>query len=298
MKRIDLKIWFACNNKCLFCVQWDKRYKYWPKSLDMVYEDLETGKKDGATWVVFTGGEPTIHQTLMEGIKYAQKIWYKEIQIQTNWRTFEDIDFCKQLIDAGANQFSPSLHGFKPETHDFLVGAPWAWKQTVQWLTNLKKLWQYVLTNTVITKQNYKELPKLALLLISLGVRQYQFAFIHITWSADVNKEEIVPSKTEIIDYVKKWLDIWKKYKVNCMTEAIPFCIMQWYEWAIAEYNFMPETQIFDAEWVIDSYNDYRWNEWKIKFPQCKSCKYNNICEGPWKEYPEIYWREEFLPVK
>jgi len=298
MKRIDLKIWFACNNKCLFCVQWDKRLKYWPKKLDVIYQDLDKWKKDWASWVVFTWWEPTIHQTLIEAIKYAKKIWYKDIQIQTNWRTFEDIDYCKELISVWVTQFSPSLHGFKPETHDFLVQAEGAWKQTVQWLMNLKQLWGYVLTNTVITKQNYKELPKLALLLIGLWVKQYQFAFIHITGSAEVNKKEIVPSKTEIMDYVKKWLDIWKKYWVGCMTEAIPFCIMQWYEWAIAEYNYMPETQIFDAEWVIDSYSDYRWNEWKIKFPKCEGCKYYEICEWPWKEYPEIYWEDEFLSIK
>lgn len=298
MKRIDLKIWFSCNNKCLFCVQWDKRFRYWPKKMDDICKDLEKWIQDWSIGVVFTWWEPTIQKNLIDSIKYAKQIWYKEIQIQTNWRTFEDIDFCKKLIEVWVDEFSPSLHGFKPETHDFLVQTEWAWKQTVKWLMNLKKLWQYVLTNTVITKQNYKELPKLALLLISLWVKQYQFAFIHIVGSAAINKKDIVPSKTEISHYVKKWLDIWRKYNVNCMTEAIPFCMMQWYEWAIAEYNFMPETQIFDAEWVIDSYNDYRWNEWKIKFPKCKNCKYDKICEGPWKEYPEIYWNEEFLPIK
>jgi hypothetical protein len=35
---------------------------------------------------------------------------------------------------------------------------------------------------------------------------------------------------------------------------------MQGYEWAIAE-NIMPETTVVDAEWTIDSYADYRWNE-------------------------------------
>jgi hypothetical protein len=35
---------------------------------------------------------------------------------------------------------------------------------------------------------------------------------------------------------------------------------MQGYEWAIAE-NIMPETRVHDAEYVIESYADYRWND-------------------------------------
>jgi hypothetical protein len=45
------------------------------------------------------------------------------------------------------------------------------------------------------------------------------------------------------------------------MTEAIPFCLMKGYEWAIAEYNFMPETTVVDAEYRTESYAEYRWNE-------------------------------------
>ncbi len=36
------------------------------------------------------------------------------------------------------------------------------------------------MTNSVVTKSNYRELPKLASLLVKLGVKQFQFAFIHI----------------------------------------------------------------------------------------------------------------------
>jgi len=32
----------------------------------------------------------------------------------------------------------------------------------------------------------------------------------------------------------------------------------------------------------------------KTKFKQCKKCKYDKICEGPWKEYPEKFGNEEF----
>lgn len=298
MKRIDIKILFDCSNMCLFCVQWDKRLKFWWLKLEKIKTDLDKWIKDGAQWVVFTWWEPTLHKDLISAVKYAKKIWYTNIQIQSNWRSFSDLEYCKNLIKAWVNEFWPSIHWFYPKTHDFLVQRPWAWKQVIQWLKNLHDLWQDVIVNIVITKQNYKELPKLATLLVWLWVKQYQFAFIHILWSADKNKLDIVPKKSDAISYIKAGLDIWKKNNIICMTEAIPYCFMKWYERAIAESEYMPETQIFDAEQIIDSYNKYRWERWKIKWKPCQKCKLNNRCEWPWREYPEIYWWDEFKPIK
>lgn len=297
MKRADIKVWFACNNHCLFCVQWDKRKKYKQRSVDEIKWYIIEEYKNWCEWLVFTWGEPTVHTWLVECVAFAKKIWYRIIQIQSNWQNFSDIEYVKSLIKAWVTEFWPSIHWFKSETHDFLVKTPWAWEKVIKWLINLKKLNQYVVINSVITKQNYKEIPLLANLLIKLWVWQFQFAFVHILWSAEKNKKDIVPLKSEIMPYVKKALDIWKKSWVICMTEAIPFCLMEWYEWAIAEYNFMPETTVVDAECRTESYLDYRWNEWKAKWPNCKKCIKNSICEWPWKEYPEIYWWNEFKTI-
>lgn len=297
MKRVDVKVWFACNNHCDFCVQWDKRYRFKPRTLDEIQKIILDEYNNNARWIVFTGWEPTVHPDLIECIKYAKKLWFLSIQIQSNWRNFSKLDYLKELIDSWVTEFSPSIHWFKASTHDKQVWIKWAWEEVIKWLINLQNLKQHVIINSVITKSNYKEIPELAKLLIKLWVTQYQFAFVHILWSADKNKESVVPKKTDVMPYIKKALDLWKASNIICMTEAIPFCLMKWYEWAIAEYNFMPETTVVDAEYRTESYADYRWNEWKSKGENCKKCSKNNICEGPWKEYPEIYWWDEFIAI-
>ena len=297
MKRADVKVWFACNNMCEFCVQWDKRFRYKQRTLEEIKTILDNEYKNWCEAVVFTWGEPTVHKDLVECVKYAKSIWYKEIQIQSNWKNFANLEYCIKLIKAWVTEFSPSIHGFKPETHDKLVATPWSWKDVVAGLYNLKKLNQKIIINSVVTLQNYKEIPELSLLLCKIWVSQFQFAFVHILWSAAKNSETIVPKKTDCLPYIKAWLDIWKKHWIICMTEAIPFCLMKWYEWAIAEYNFMPETTVVDAEYRTESYADYRWSEWKAKQEDCKKCKKNTVCEWPWKEYPEIYGWEEFKPI-
>lgn len=298
MKRADVKVWFACNNHCSFCVQGDKREKYPPRTLEEICVILKSEFENGCRWVVFTWWEPTVHPHLIEAVSYAKEIGYSVIQIQSNGRSFANMEYLEKLVQAGVTEFSPAIHGFKKETHDSLVWSIWAWEQVIRGIINIKKLGLPIIINSVITSKNYQEIPELASLLVKLGVVSFQFAFVHILGSAAKNKGTIVPRKSDVIPYVKKWLDIGKKAGITCMTEAIPFCLMQWYEWAIAEYNFIPETTVVDAEYRTENYADYRWNEGKAKREECKKCSKNAICEWPWKEYPEIYGWDEFIPIQ
>lgn len=188
-----------------------KRKTYAPKPLEEVKNILSKEYKKWARAVTFTWWEPTLHKTLKPSLTYAKELWYKVIQIQSNWQNFSDIKFCIELIKAWANSFEPSIHWYYPETHDYLVQTPWAWKKVVAWIRNLRKLWQRVLINSVITKRNYKEAPLLAKLLIKLDVNYFQYAFPHIWWSAMKYWKEVVPTKTEIKPYIHAWLDIAKK---------------------------------------------------------------------------------------
>lgn len=296
MRRIDVKITFQCNNYCQFCVQGNKRDRFAPKTLRQIVDFLKKSRAEGYQEVVFTGGEPTVHPDLLKMVSAAKKLGFFT-QIQTNGRTFAYKDFCQKLIALGVNQFSPSLHGASAATHDFLTSAPGSFDQVTRGIKNLKDLNQQVITNSVITTSNYKELPQLAELLVSLRVDQFQLAFIHIAGTAAANKDWLVPKKTEIMPFVKKALDIGLKAGVTVMTEAIPYCLMRGYEDYIAE-KIIPQAKIMDSDFVLEDYTKYRQSEGKAKGPLCVKCKHYKICEGPWREYPEIFGWDEFKPVK
>jgi len=297
MKRLDLKIGFQCNNRCFFCIQGNKRYNCPNKSDQEIKAILKRMKKDH-DGVLFTGGEPTVRKELIDWIKYAKKLGYQSIQIQTNGRMFSYKDYCKALIKAGANEFSPALHGSNAKIHDSLTQAPGSFEQTVQGIKNLKELNQYILTNSVVTKMNYKDLPDLARLLVNLKINQFQFAFMHINEiiaSSPQLIKKIVPRYKDSIPYIKKGIDIGVKAGIKVMAEAIPYCFMENYEKFISEQQ-IPFTSVVDNDIELSNYASYRINQGKSKGPQCKKCKYNKICEGPWKEYPKIFGWSEFKP--
>jgi MoaA/NifB/PqqE/SkfB family radical SAM enzyme len=295
-ERIDLKVGFRCNNFCRFCVQGDKREKLPAKSMEALLASLAEGRRSGATGVVFTGGEPTLHTGLVRLVRQARSLGYEDIQIQSNGRSFCYDKYVQELIAAGVNEFGPSLHGHTPEVHDGLTGAPGSFLQTVAGIRNIKKRGQRVITNTVITESNYRFLPDIARLLVALGVEQYQFAFMHLSGHAEENKSWLTARKSAVEPWVKKGLDVGIRAGLRVMTEAIPYCLMSGYESYVAE-RIIPSTKIFDADSVVEDYTLARRTEGKAKGPRCAECAYDRSCEGPWREYPEMFGWDEFVPV-
>jgi MoaA/NifB/PqqE/SkfB family radical SAM enzyme len=295
-KRVDIKTGFLCNNNCLFCVQAHKK-KYGNRTTKEIKTFLNNAKKNNCQGVVFTGGEVTIRDDLFEIVKYAKKLKFKRIQLQTNGRMLCIKSYCKDLINAGVNEFAPAVHGHNPELHDYLTRSKGSFKQTIKGIKNLRELNQDIITNTVIVKPNFRYLPQIAKMLVNLNVNQFQFAFMHAVGNAWDNYNQLMPWVSLAAPYIKKGLQIGIDNKIQVMAEAMPFCVMKGYEKCCSE-SYIPKTEIRDIDNFDPSYEKTRIIQGKIKFQQCKVCKYDNICEGPWKEYPEKKGNEEFKAVQ
>lgn len=294
MERVDIKTGWHCNNRCVFCVQGNKRELYGTRSTDEVKQILDQARNDSDS-IVFTGGEVTIRRDVVELVQHAHDLGFTRIQIQTNGRMLAYRKLTEQLIAAGANEFSPALHGHTAELHDFLTGAEGSFRQTVAGMRLLSDLGQTVITNSVIVRANYRYLPELAKLLVALGVDQFQLAFVHPLGTAKDNFYAVVPRFALIEPFVKRGLEVGLRAGRSVMTEAIPYCFMKGYERYVGE-RVVPRTKIFDHS-VLDDYTEYRLTEGKLKRAECAGCLHFAYCEGPWREYPEHYGWDELVPV-
>ncbi len=294
MKKADIKTGFLCNNNCLFCVQGPEKKKFGNKSTAELKEIIQKAKK-GCDTIVFTGGEPTIRKDLIELVSEAKKAGFKTIQIQSNGRMFVYEQFCKDMIAAGANEFALALHGHTAELHNYLTGAK-SFRQLIVGIRTLKKMGQRVIMNTVITKSNYRHLPDIAKVLIGLRVDQMQFAFVHPLGAAKNNFDSVVPRMEMVAPYLKRAIDIGRVLDTRIMTEGVPFCLLSGYEESISE-TVMPDIRIFDQKSIIEDYKKMRVTKDKTKGLACVKCRYDAVCEGPWKEYPDAFGWDEFKPV-
>lgn len=294
LKKADIKVGYSCNNNCKFCVQGDKKKIYPDKTTEEIKKILKQAKKTCQT-AVFTGGEPTIRPDLLELASYAKSLGFKRIQAQSNGRMFAYKKFCQEAVNAGVNEFALALHGHIPELHNYLTSSE-SFSQIVQGIKNLKDLNQTIITNTVVTRSNYRHLPEIARLLTSLKVDQFQFAFVHPLGTAKDNFYSVVPRMSMIMPYIKAGLDIGINAEINVMTEGIPYCLMEGYENYIAE-RIIPATDIYELGTKVD-FEKVRPVIAKAKGKNCKECKLFDFCEGPWREYPEKFGFEEFVPIK
>lgn len=294
-RRADIKTGYDCNSNCLFCVIGDKLFSG-DRSTRDVLEELRASRATCED-VVFTGAEVTIRRDFLALVRAAKRLGYRSIQIQTNGRVFAYPELCKKAVDAGANEFSPSVHGATARTHDALTRSKGSFDQIVRAIRNLKALGQRVVTNTVVAKQNLHELPEMARMFVALGVDQFQLAFPHPTGHAATHFKQVVPRMSEAAPRVREALAIGKAAGVACMAEAFPYCHMRAFEAEVAELHIPPTEIVYDG-YVVPDYAHDRVHRGKTRFSSCGTCRFEPICEGPWKEYPAQVGDAEFVPVE
>lgn len=292
-KRIDIKVGYRCNNRCLFCVQGDEKKDYADKTGSNIKEILRACKSEAGE-VVFTGGEATVRPDLTDIVAYAKGLGYKII-IQSNGRMFCYKNFCREMVEAGADIFAISLHGHNAQLHDQLTRQKGSFEQTITGIRQLLSFGRIVLTNTVINSLNYRFLPEIASLLVDSGVPKFKLSYPHILGNASVYKDSILVRKIEVVPFVKEALRIGFKNKVLAVTEAIPFCLLSGFEECIEDE--MPETKVFDTV-VFENFNLWRREDGRVKALKCRQCVKFDCCEGPWREYPFYFGWDEFIPIK
>jgi len=295
---IDIKTGFQCNNNCVFCAQGDKRNFGKTQTTGEVKKALAENVVNFGG-VVLTGGEITIRKDFLELVNFAKECGYKNIFIQTNGRMFSYPELCKKTVEAGATNFSLSLHGSTPEIHDGLTRIKGSFEQTLKGIKNLLELGAFVSTNTVVMKTNYLDMPNIAQLLSGIKVFSYQLSFMDINPVIEKNKEMIdgiVPRYKEVKESVEKALQVGIDQDIKCKLEAFPFCTLdEKYHYHIPGKKFS-NYFVFDGERMTDMVKRRR-DKLKWQGEKCKDCKFFNICEGPWRNYPLIFGSEEFRPI-
>jgi radical SAM protein with 4Fe4S-binding SPASM domain len=162
--RMDLAITYRCNNNCYFCYTGgprkmsELRTGEWKKVLDKLWES-------GVPQVVFTGGEPTLRDDLVELIDHAREF---VTGLVTNGRKLAIL--ASDLHRVSLDYVQVSLEAANLAVHDRMVGANGAWNETVAGIKAAKTAGLDVITNTTLTRDNASLFPDLIKFGSSLGL--------------------------------------------------------------------------------------------------------------------------------
>jgi len=293
---------YECNNNCRFCYDGGYKRSLPPMTTGHVKKELRDARNRGSSFVDLLGGEPTIRRDIISLVRYAKRLGFRTISVTTNGKMFYYRDFAERMLDAGLNSAVFSLHGHTPELHDYLTRSKNSYKYAIQGLKNLRELSDrfYICTNTVIIRDNYRFLPKIAENNARLGANGMEFMFIHPRGNALKHFDDVVPTLTEIMDYLKPTIQAGLSHGIkHTMIRYVPICYMLFdlkhmsefdARGRLSEHHMGPEFRDLDVE-------RNRTEHGRVKGPQCRACKYFNICEGIFKEYAEKRGFGELIPV-
>ena len=295
-KKMVIVTGYTCNNNCRFCCDGNKRHLK-NLSLEQIKKTLEEARSKGFDYIHFLGGETTIRKDVFDMVSHAKKLNYKIIQITTNGRMFYYKEFAEKMVECGLNEAIFSIHGHNAKLHDLITRSEGSFKQLITGIKNLKKLGVYIHANVTIVKQNYKYLEDIARNLVKLNIRSAEFIFVDPSGNALNDFDRIVPTYKEVEPFLHKAIEIGIKNKCNhWVSRYYPFCFMKGYEKHISELN-EPHMEYVSPDIVDENVAETRKNA-RIKSEKCKQCKYELLCEGPWKECVNRRGWDEFKPVK
>lgn len=300
-----MKVGYSCNDACVHCVVDDFRdalrskHTRQDKTTQTLREELADGRQR-ANEVVITGGEPTIRKDLPELLAYARELGYT-VLVQSNGRGFANPALAQHVADLGGICACIALHGPTPEVHDQVTARPGSWDETVAGIRNLLARGVPVTGKVVLSQRNYAVLPETCQALADLGVAQVSIAFPHALGRARKLWDQVVPRYRDVLPFVHRAIRLLVAAGVSVDAETFTFCHMEGYERFVGEIQQQLQDYVelnqYGSDLGPQDWSRVRW-EIKTKFPQCRGCRFDAVCEGPWTEYAQAYGGEEFTPLR
>lgn len=169
--KADLALHYACNNNCAHCYNEPGRKTMPSMSSEKWQRVLRKLFDVGVPYIIFTGGEPTLHPDLVELVAYAESLG-QLTGLNTNGRRLIDPTLTAALQAAGLDHVQITLNSHHRELHNQIVGAE-AFDETIAGLRCALDAGLHTLTNTTLVESNAGQALDLVDFLHDLGVRTF-----------------------------------------------------------------------------------------------------------------------------
>jgi len=217
----------ACNSDCLFCLDAETpRDRFAPR--DQVLRELEQGRDEGASKVVLSGGEATLHPEFTELVRAARDLGYRRVQTVTNGWRLADRNFYDRCVDAGLGEMTFSLHGHTAELHEALTRTSGSFRRIVKAAARAARDPRVVANiDVVLCRPNVGALDRILELGISLGITEFDLLHVIPQGRAWEHREELFFDPAEHADVLQRVLRLSRHPGCVIWTNRLP---AQWLE--------------------------------------------------------------------
>jgi molybdenum cofactor biosynthesis enzyme MoaA len=235
-KRNWVRLTYDCNNGCIFCLD-SQAHDGDMRDRDEIKEQILDGRKKGATRLILSGGEPTIHPNYVDFIKLGKLAGYRKVQTVTNGRLFAYKPFLKRCLDAGLSEITFSVHGPNARVHDALVAVKGAFEQEMEGLRlALEDGRPIVNIDVVINRGNVKLLPEMLRLFYGMGVSEFDLLqVIPFGRAFSVGRDTLFYDIAEMQSYITEALEFATKNDIHIWMNRFPPQHLEGYEHLIQD---------------------------------------------------------------
>ncbi len=297
--RIDLALTYRCNLACSHCYNVTKHKS---ELTTVQWKDVIKKAWDiGIPHVIFTGGEATLRDDLVELTGFAESLGLVT-GLLTNGVKLADQGYVNELKEAGIDHVQITIESSNSEIHNIMTGVE-SFRETVTGVSNCLDAGIFTITNTTITKANADSITDTVSFLSELGLSTFAAnAVIHSgralesDFSLPIEKLEGVLldiSRTaDDLDMRLIWYSPTRYCRLNplefdlgpkrCTAGEYNLCIepdgevlpcQSWYESA---GNIL--TEDWDDIWNGEFLRSIRSRDWAVA--ECGDCVHFSICGG------------------
>jgi MoaA/NifB/PqqE/SkfB family radical SAM enzyme len=160
---VELTVHFKCNLKCVHCMIEGTMDWLQPESADS-FERVLARNRQERRWkgLILTGSEVTLRRDLPDLARRARDSGFEHVRIQTHGMRLANERYCRELVEAGIDEYFVSVTAADAAAHDAITEVPGSFEKTVRGLENLDAFAHVaILTNTVVTRLSFRQLPEL-----------------------------------------------------------------------------------------------------------------------------------------
>ncbi|MEW6074769.1 MAG: radical SAM protein [Candidatus Omnitrophota bacterium] len=275
-KRLWVRLTKACNNRCLFCLDYESQDGSCIE-LSLVQSELMKGRNENIRRAVLSGGEPSLHPKFHEIVRFANKIGYSHIQVITNGRMFAYKNFLKDAIDAGLKEITFSIHECEGKPHDRITQVAGSYSQSLAGLINALKSPRLIVSqDIVVNKLNVRRLATIIKFFIRMGVSEFDLLQIVPFGRAWNNRRILFYNIEKELPYLKKAFDLSKNKNLHIFTNRFPAQYFEGYENLIQS----PEKLYYEVKGRKAEFEQYFKSNTtlKCKGARCGYCFMKSFC--------------------
>lgn len=244
---VSLTMEFRCNLKCTHCMIEGTMDRLAPQREEQLYALLVENRLH-RKWkgLILTGSEITLHRDLPEWVQAARESGFERVRIQTHGMRLANESYCRELVSAGVNEFFVSVAAADAASHDAITCVPGSFDKTLRGLELLEAFEVDTITNTVVTRNSYRQLPALVEALRHLKrLRQMEFWFYFPMKESD--EKDLLVSHLDSLPPLRQAIAAASMLGRGVEVKNFPECLLG--DMGGALYNDQPELHIDEAFW-------------------------------------------------